>query len=87
MLTKDQKKSRFDISMSRLDVDLIASVPEFIFIILVFPSIYYPCDNDPEEFMRQVVTQGENLVHHFVRADVLRSCQRIKGHVERSQFI
>ena len=43
MLTKDQKKSRLDISKYLL-------------------SLY---DDDPEEFMHQVVIQDETWVHHF----------------------
>ena len=43
MLTKDQKKSRFDSSKYLLSL----------------------CEDDPEEFMCQVVTQDESWVHHF----------------------
>ena len=43
MLTKDQKKSRLDISK-------------------YLPSL---CEDDPEEFMRRVVTHDETWVYHF----------------------
>ena len=43
MLTKDQKKSRLDISK-------------------YLPSLY---EDDPEEFMRRVVTQDDTWVQHL----------------------
>ena len=43
MITKDQKKSRLDISKYLLSLS----------------------EDDPEKFMRQIVTQDETWVHHF----------------------